>query len=101
MCMCTPKMLDGFGETMSKTKGNGVDPLDIIELYGTDAPALRHREDRHRNARCATAGVEHLPALRQRSAGEARAHVHADQETHLPGVQEGVSPRRAVADRRP
>jgi valyl-tRNA synthetase len=33
----TPKLLDGFGETMNKTKGNGVDPLDIIERYGTDA----------------------------------------------------------------
>jgi valyl-tRNA synthetase len=33
----TPKMLDGFGDTMSKTKGNGVDPLDIIDIYGTDA----------------------------------------------------------------
>jgi valyl-tRNA synthetase len=33
----TPKLLDGFGETMSKSKGNGVDPLDIIDLYGTDA----------------------------------------------------------------
>ncbi len=32
-----PKILDGFGETMSKTKGNGADPLDIIDLYGTDA----------------------------------------------------------------
>lgn len=32
-----PKILDGFGETMSKSKGNGVDPLDIISLYGTDA----------------------------------------------------------------
>jgi valyl-tRNA synthetase len=32
-----PKILDAFGEGMSKTKGNGVDPLDIIELYGTDA----------------------------------------------------------------
>lgn len=32
-----PKILDGFGETMSKTKGNGVDPLDIIDIYGTDA----------------------------------------------------------------
>jgi valyl-tRNA synthetase len=31
------KILDAFGETMSKTKGNGIDPLDIIELYGTDA----------------------------------------------------------------
>src|SRR5258705_293811 len=33
----TPKVLDGFGETMSKSKGNGVDPLDIIDIYGTDA----------------------------------------------------------------
>ncbi len=31
------KMLDGFGESMSKSKGNGIDPLDIIERYGTDA----------------------------------------------------------------
>jgi valyl-tRNA synthetase len=33
----TPKLLDGFGETMSKSKGNGVDPLDIIDRYGADA----------------------------------------------------------------
>jgi valyl-tRNA synthetase len=32
-----PKVLDAFGEGMSKTKGNGVDPLDIIDRYGTDA----------------------------------------------------------------
>jgi valyl-tRNA synthetase len=32
-----PKILDGEGKTMSKSRGNGVDPLDIIEKYGTDA----------------------------------------------------------------
>jgi valyl-tRNA synthetase len=31
------KIADGFGQGMSKTKGNGIDPLDIIERYGTDA----------------------------------------------------------------
>jgi valyl-tRNA synthetase len=32
-----PKILDGFGETMSKSKGNGIDPLDIIDRFGADA----------------------------------------------------------------
>lgn len=32
-----PKIMDGFGEGMSKSKGNGADPLDIIDLFGTDA----------------------------------------------------------------
>jgi valyl-tRNA synthetase len=31
------KILDGNGETMSKSKGNGIDPLAIIETYGADA----------------------------------------------------------------
>jgi len=34
-----PKILDGYGEGMSKSKGNGVDPIDVIEKFG--AAALR------------------------------------------------------------
>ena len=30
-------ILDGKGERMSKSKGNGIDPIDIIERYGCDA----------------------------------------------------------------
>jgi valyl-tRNA synthetase len=32
-----PTILDGYGETMSKSKGNGVDPLDVINKFGADA----------------------------------------------------------------
>ena len=32
-----PKILDGYGETMSKSKGNGIDPLDVIQKFGADA----------------------------------------------------------------
>ena len=32
-----PKILDGYGETMSKSKGNGVDPLDVIQKFGADS----------------------------------------------------------------
>ncbi|MCE9604144.1 MAG: valine--tRNA ligase [Planctomycetia bacterium] len=32
-----PKILDSFGDTMSKSKGNGVDPLDVVDKFGADA----------------------------------------------------------------
>lgn len=32
-----PKILDGYGEGMSKSKGNGVDPLAVIRRFGADA----------------------------------------------------------------
>ncbi|MFT7640981.1 MAG: valyl-tRNA synthetase, partial [Pirellulaceae bacterium] len=32
-----PKILDGDGEGMSKSKGNGVDPIDVMNKFGADA----------------------------------------------------------------
>jgi valyl-tRNA synthetase len=32
-----PVIQDGQGKRMSKTAGNGIDPVDVIELYGADA----------------------------------------------------------------
>lgn len=32
-----PKILDRYGEGMSKSKGNGVDPLDVVEKFGADS----------------------------------------------------------------
>ncbi len=87
-----PKILDGFGQTMSKSRGNGVDPMDLIDKYGTDAvrftiasiagetqdvrlpvgyecPALRH---------------DHPANSRTPESREARGRQTAD---HLPQVQ--------------
>ncbi|MDR0870768.1 MAG: valine--tRNA ligase [Planctomycetaceae bacterium] len=32
-----PKILDKYGEGMSKSKGNGIDPLSVINKFGADA----------------------------------------------------------------
>jgi len=36
-CFVHANIQDGKGERMSKSKGNGIDPADIIEKYGADA----------------------------------------------------------------
>ncbi len=37
----TGTILDRHGQRMSKTKGNGVDPLEVFDKYGVDATRLR------------------------------------------------------------
>ena len=61
-----PKILDGYGETMSKSKGNGVDPLDVIDKFGPDALRFGMAYLTHRNAGRADAGAVRVPALRRR-----------------------------------
>ncbi len=36
-CFIHAKILDGNGVTMSKSRGNGIDPVDIVSRYGADA----------------------------------------------------------------
>ena len=100
-----PKILDGYGETMSKSKGNGVDPVDIMEKFGADALAIRAGLSDHRNARRAHAGRVRVPALRHAGRAdekESRAAARAVQ-----AVRQGVchamgreARRRGAAARR-
>ena len=39
-CYVNATVLDGKGKRMSKSAGNGIDPLDMIEKYGADAVRL-------------------------------------------------------------
>jgi len=49
----TPLIVDEHGQKMSKSKGNSVDPLDLVEEYGADALrfALAHTTGKGRTAR--------------------------------------------------
>jgi len=40
VCYINATVLDGKGKRMSKSAGNGIDPLDMIERYGADAVRL-------------------------------------------------------------
>ena len=96
-----PKILDAFGEGMSKMKGNGVDPLDIIELYGADALrfGMVHLSTENQDSKLPVSNV--CPHCGASGGGETRAYVPAYAETHLSGVQKAVPAGRAVAEAGP
>jgi len=85
-----PKILDGYGEGMSKSKGNGVDPLDVIEKFGADALRFGLVHD-YRDARRSHAGRVRMPALPEahrvrprRTASAPRGQVQATAARNFP-----------------
>ena len=58
-----PKILDGYGETMTKSKGNGVDPLDVDRQVRGRRAAVRPGVPDDRDAGRADAGGVRVPAL--------------------------------------
>ena len=95
------KMLDGFGESMSKSKGNGIDPLDIIERYGTDALRFQmaYLATENQDSRMPVANVcPHCDAL----VPVKQEHMYMrTRQGDLPQLQEAVPSGRAVAGGRP
>ena len=68
-----PMMQDGEGRKMSKSLGNGVDPLDIIHSHGADAMrftlatmATNTQDVRMPVEKDPTTGREHQPEVRYR-----------------------------------
>ena len=96
-----PKMLDGFGETMSKTQGQRHRSARHHRALRHRRPALRHGRTsppRTQDSRMPVANV--CPHCDTLGAGEARAHVHADAQGDVSEVQEAVPAGRAVAGAR-
>ena len=54
-------------DDVARSKGNGIDPLDIIERYGTDALRFQMVSLADRDAGQPDAGGQRVPALRRRS----------------------------------
>ena len=91
-----PKILDGFGQTMSKSRGNGVDPMDLIDKYGTDAVrfTIASIAGETQDVRlpvgyeCPHCGDVDPANARAPEGGPARRRQTAD---HLPQVQEAIA----------
>ena len=56
----TPLIVDAHGQKMSKSKGNSVDPIDLMEEYGADALrfALAHATTKGRTMRTPTTQLD-------------------------------------------
>ena len=83
-----PMIQDGQGKRMSKSAGNGVDPVDIIEIYGADA--LRYT---------LAAGATETQDLRIPVEPLKLPDGRVDQ--HVRAVRAGAKLRQQVLERRP
>ncbi len=83
-----PVIQDGKGQRMSKSLGNGIDPVDIIDLYGADALRFTLAALGDRDAGPPDAGRE----------GEAPRRPRGQ---HLRAVRAGPDVPQQVLERRP
>ena len=77
-----PMIQDGLGRRMSKSLGNGVDPVDIIEIYGADALRYTHGRRRDRDPGPANPGREAQASRRphHQHVGTVRARAQLRQQ---------------------
>ena len=67
-----PKILDGFGQTMSKSQGNGVDPHGPDRQIRHRRSPVHHRLDRRGNSGRPVTSCLRMPALRHVDSPDSR-----------------------------
>jgi valyl-tRNA synthetase len=101
-------ILDGKGERMSKSKGNGIDPADIIEQYGADAMryVLSEMQTGMQDIRLPVQAIspftgEHVDLATAKHGSSIFTYIcpKSKKEFDVLGTMEDVPPAKLVSDR--